>query len=59
MLIWGNVNNLLSPILNFLSNFTEYFIGPITNFLSWIMGALEWIIDGISVIFSFFGFNTR
>lgn len=58
MLIWNNVESLLNPLLNFLSKFTDFFIGILTDVLSWFMGAVEWIIDVFEKIADFFGAGT-
>lgn len=58
MLIWNNVESLLNPLLNFLSKFTDFFIGILTNVLDWFMGAIEWIIDIFEKIGDFFGAGT-
>lgn len=58
MLIWNNVEGLLNPLLNFLSKFTDFFIGILTNLLDWFMGAIEWIVDIFEKIGDFFGGGT-
>ena len=58
MLIWNNVESLLNPLLSFLSKFTDFFIGILTNVLEWFMDAIEWIIDVFEKIGDFFGAGT-
>lgn len=55
IMIWENIDNIMSPLINFISSFGGTVISLITNAFEWLITALNSIIELFEKFFENFG----
>lgn len=53
--VWGNIDNIVTPILNVLSLIGTTLINTLTYVFTWLLSAVNVIIDLFNKICEFFG----